>query len=147
MEEWSGSYEADLSFWVIPYWELLLALMAFLMTFGVTYFKSHRLEKFKLSCVPYVSPVDENLTMIATRAGCKNWKLLAKINKLKFPFMVARGQTILAPKNMAAPAPAPTPVAPQPVQPVQPAPTPAPTPVPPNNPTPNQPPNANPSQQ
>lgn len=102
LEEWSGSYTEDLSFWIIPYWEFLLAIMVFVGTFGFTYFRSHRLEKFRSHCSQYVSPIDENLTVIAARAGV-SWKMLAKINKLKFPYMVARGQAILAPLSAAAP--------------------------------------------
>ncbi len=115
MMAWSGTYEESLNFWVVPYFELLLTLFVFMGTFGVTYFRTHRVQKFKASCTAYASPVDESLTTIATRYGAP-WKLLAKVNGLKFPFMVARGQTILVPNKAGAAA---VPVA-QPSSPVAP---------------------------
>ncbi|MBT5016823.1 DUF916 domain-containing protein [Candidatus Peregrinibacteria bacterium] len=101
LAQWSGSYEESLSFWIIPYREMLLALLIFVVTFGVMFVRIQQVEKFKKQCAPYCSPIDENLTVIAGRLGV-SWKKIAKLNKLKFPYMVARGQTILAPQGPAA---------------------------------------------
>ena len=41
---------------------------------------------------------DSSLPIVAQKWGV-NWKLLAKVNKIKSPYVVIKGQKILAPPN------------------------------------------------
>ncbi len=96
IETMSGVVEREISFWVIPYNALLLAVFSFAVMFAYLSYRGRKMRLVMQACQPYVSQADESITTIATRLSVP-WKPLAKINHLKFPFIVAKGQTIMAP--------------------------------------------------
>ncbi|HCW32640.1 MAG: hypothetical protein UT36_C0001G0202 [Candidatus Peregrinibacteria bacterium GW2011_GWF2_39_17] len=91
-----GDLEKILSFWIIPYKEVGVSFLVFFMIFGILAYRYQRSMALLKNCKPYISPIEESITSIAQKYGI-SWKVLAKINKIKFPFIVHENQSILIP--------------------------------------------------
>jgi hypothetical protein len=99
--------ERTLSFWIIPTKELLISFAISLICFFVLMYRSRRFQKLLSATQSYQWPTDESLVAIATRYKT-DWKLLAKLNKIKSPYMVFTGQTLRLPTPDNTPAPQPS---------------------------------------
>ena len=88
----------SISFWIIP-WGMITAFIIILFS-GVGSFcvSLYRRKKLLETCEKYVIKGNENIISIANTRNI-DWKLLAKINKLKPPFVVRKGDSIWAPKK------------------------------------------------
>lgn len=88
----------NISFWVIP-WDIaavVLGILAILAIWGLSRFLI--MKKLKKSSKPYQVQENETLVSIAQNAGV-NWKKLAKLNKLKPPFAIKKGDVLNVPSK------------------------------------------------
>lgn len=87
---------ASLVIWIIPY--TLLAILGVLVFLIVLIYYLWRLMVYKQreKMLHYRVQKGENLLMIANKFK-KNWRVIAKINKLKPPYAVKEGQILLIP--------------------------------------------------
>ncbi|MFC1751311.1 hypothetical protein ACFL2V_21240, partial [Pseudomonadota bacterium] len=87
-----------ITMWVIP-WGLMLCLLVIAGISGGTYgWYRKKLNEIIAHCEKYQIRIDEDIMHIA-EARKVSWKLLVKINKLKAPYIVRKGHTILVPKK------------------------------------------------
>jgi len=86
----------EIPFWVIR-WDIMIWILAALaaITSALVY-KSFMLKSMKKNSNKYQIQAGDTLESIAKKAGI-NWKLLGKMNKLKPPYTLEKGQTILVP--------------------------------------------------
>ncbi len=85
-----------ITFWIIP-WNLayvVLGLIIILLVYVVS--KTVSMQKLKKSAHSYEVQQDETLVGIAQKAGI-DWKKLAKLNKLKPPYTIKKGQNLQVP--------------------------------------------------
>lgn len=85
-----------ITFWIIP-WNIaavVIFVIATLLIFVVS--KTVSMQKLKKSSKSYEVREDETLVGIAEKAGI-NWKKLAKLNKLKPPYTIKKGQRLQVP--------------------------------------------------
>ncbi len=137
-----------ISFWIIPWGQILLVGSLILLIILHFIIKKIRLKMLIKKCRPYTIKEGDTLINIA-QAYKINWKKLAKINNLQPPYSLAPGSSILVPQPKlktppAAPPQTKPPQTPPPTKPTTPAAPPAQTPpqpqTPPTQATPQQPP-------
>lgn len=90
-----------ISIWVIP-WRDLIALTIVLLVLAVVIYTIIFWRKRKYSTRGwklYTISLGENLVTIADKYNI-SWKFLAKANKLKKPYIIKEGQTILVPDSI-----------------------------------------------
>jgi hypothetical protein len=83
---------------ILPLIETIISLVVFLIVFFIL-FKRHR--KYKQAIKTYTSTTskkDEPVTVVAARYNV-NWKFFAKVNNVKSPYFVTKGQKLLVPKK------------------------------------------------
>jgi LysM repeat protein len=87
------SYPQKITFWVIPWGEILVVGLIILVNviFFLTSFLLKRREKKHHR--EYIVKVGDDLESIAKEFGM-NWKRLAKLNKIKAPFKIKEGEKI-----------------------------------------------------
>lgn len=84
----------EINFTVI-WWDLIILVSLFIILFtGYVVYKLSHLSSLRKKCVLYTVKPNETLSFIAKETGT-NWKLLAKINKIKPPYTIEPGQKIL----------------------------------------------------
>lgn len=88
--------DRSLSIWIIPIKEIMISFVISLICFFILMYRNHRFQKLLSATQSYQWPTDESLVAIATRYKT-DWKLLAKLNKIKSPYMVSTGQTLRLP--------------------------------------------------
>jgi len=86
------------SFWIIP-WTLIfiVVLLAMIIIFGKLFLRLYY-AKLKLKMVRYKKTKNETLTEIADKFNVK-WKKLARINNLKPPYILKKGDILFIPKK------------------------------------------------
>lgn len=102
----SDALEKTTGFMIIPVKELIASLVVFVITFALFYRRYRKYSKAINSYVSYNSKKDEPLAILAAHYGV-DWKFLAKINKIKAPYIVFKGQQILVPPKAISEAVAP----------------------------------------
>ena len=86
-----------LTFNVIPWLFIFMTfLVIFLLTFLFIYYRIKNEKKQKQLKI-YISDSKDTITSIAKKHNC-NWKDLAKLNKLKAPYIIKKGTKIKLPK-------------------------------------------------
>lgn len=96
-EEDSGTWEKTVSFWIIPWKEIFVSILVFLVVLGWLKYNEYRARRIQKMCVAYKFPQAQNLFDLASQFHV-DWKQLAKINKIKAPYRIEPEQTILIPK-------------------------------------------------
>jgi hypothetical protein len=94
----SGTLEKTMLFLIIPWLEVLITFFVFLGALGFFLWRAKKFEAFVKSLKAKKMTKTESLTVLAANCGA-NWKLLAKANKIKSPYLVQKGQTVLLPKK------------------------------------------------
>lgn len=109
MDNESGStletLEKSTSFMIIPVKEILISFGVFVLAFALFYRRYHKYAKALNSYTGYTSKKDEPLAILAAHYGV-DWKFLAKLNKIKAPYIVFKGQQILVPPKTGGGLPA-----------------------------------------
>ena len=87
-----------ISFWMFP-WAIPIsvAILIIILIFGKLFWRLHY-AKTKLKMIPYKMTKKENLIEIADRLNV-SWKKLARINNLKSPYTLKRGETLFIPQK------------------------------------------------
>jgi hypothetical protein len=84
----------EASIWVIPYTEIFLTLLALAAVAGYFFWNKKRYSG--KGWVKYSVKAGENIMGVAAKHAI-DWKLLAKTNRLKSPYTLAKGMEILVP--------------------------------------------------
>ena len=88
----------EIKIWVIPWREMAIASVLFLLAFAA--YEAWRLYHKKkyggIGWVPYAVQKGEDVVGLALQNNV-NWKVLVKVNKLKAPYSLETGRTILIP--------------------------------------------------
>lgn len=95
-EDEYATMEQTLTFFIIPMREVIISLIVFLIVFLLLFMKHLKFKKTLTKCTKYKTIKNESITDIATKKVV-DWKLLAKINNLKPPYVIEKGTTILIP--------------------------------------------------
>ncbi|MBT6068727.1 LysM peptidoglycan-binding domain-containing protein [Candidatus Peregrinibacteria bacterium] len=82
----------------LPWLYIALAAGFILLLIFFLLWKRHRLHALKASMVSYKAKKGDTIYELAAKYGIK-WKLLAKLNKVKAPYMLLPGQVIVVPKK------------------------------------------------
>jgi hypothetical protein len=80
-------------------WRESIVIFTLLLLFGIAWNVWTKLQKRKYSnteWVPYVIDENDTITRLAEKSG-KDWKILAKVNNIKPPYLLPVGETILIP--------------------------------------------------
>ncbi|MBU1018569.1 DUF916 domain-containing protein [Patescibacteria group bacterium] len=88
--------EDTITFFIIPMREVIISLIIFLIIFLVLFIKHLKFKKTLTKCTKYKAIKNESITDIATKKVV-DWKLLAKINNLKPPYVIEKDTIILIP--------------------------------------------------
>ena len=88
----------EISFSIIPWNKILLAIFILLIPIAFCLIRKIKLEKAISSSEKYIVKEQDNLISIAKEHNL-NWKYLAKINQLKAPYIIKTNTEILIPKN------------------------------------------------
>ncbi|MBT5338528.1 DUF916 domain-containing protein, partial [Candidatus Falkowbacteria bacterium] len=83
--------QREISFWIIPVKEIAGAIIVFIIVFTVLFLRRHRYQKLLKIWKSKTIMQDSSLPIVAQKWGV-NWKLLAKVNKIKSPYVVIKGQ-------------------------------------------------------
>lgn len=86
----------ELSFSVVPWFHISIVVFVLLILIALLLYKYIRLCNAKKKSVPYTVKEGDTITGISQKNGL-NWKLLAKLNKLKAPYTLSVGQKLLLP--------------------------------------------------
>jgi hypothetical protein len=89
-----GQLEKTVDFSVIPWTILVLALVLLILIAPIVVIRKMRRKSFLGKCVPYQVVEGETLMSIA-RKNRLDWRKLAKINNLKAPYELSKGQKIM----------------------------------------------------
>lgn len=92
------SFSKSLNILIIPWLEIGLALALIVIIISLFVHSKHKLRRTIKSSEKYQAKQGDSITEIA-KANNVDWKLLAKINKLKPPYEIKPGQEILIPKE------------------------------------------------
>lgn len=84
--------------WVIPWKELIGFGVLVVMFFSYWLFRSLHFDRIKENADAYVVQQGDNVQDLAKASGV-SWRLLVKLNNLKPPFVLEKGQEILIPKK------------------------------------------------
>lgn len=125
-EKDEGKWEKSLTIWLIPIKEMVASLMIFAIAFAVLQYKGKRFQAMLKSWSQYRVKENENLMSIAQMQKI-DWKFLAKMNKIKAPYILTPGQTLLVPapiQNTNSQIPNTSPLFPNLINASQPTPTP-----------------------
>lgn len=88
----------ELQFWVMP-WEIIFIVILILIAISGIMIQRKRIwKKYMANAEAYVVQEGEDIGDIAKNHHI-NWKRLAKFNKLKAPYLVDKGQTLMVPKQ------------------------------------------------
>ncbi len=86
----------SVTFIILPIVETIVSILAFLIAFAFLYIKEAKMKKLLAEGKKYTAKKNENLMDIALSKGV-DWKLLSKMNKIKPPYFVMKGTTIIIP--------------------------------------------------
>lgn len=86
------------TFWVLPWGMITIVILLVLGAGGSYSVHNLRIRRIASNSEKYHVNINESIISIAKRRGIK-WKLLAKINKLKPPYVIKKGDIILVPKK------------------------------------------------
>jgi len=88
----------EINFTIID-WKIVVAILSLLaIIIGTTLYKTLKMHSLKKISKNYVVKEDDTLENISKKAGV-NWKLVAKLNKLKPPYTLQKGQNISLPSK------------------------------------------------
>lgn len=88
--------ERTIHYNIIPWLSIAILVFVFVLAGIVWYISKQQWEGYLKRCDDYIVNDNETLVLIAKKYGI-SWKKLAKMNKLKAPFEVKSGQTLLVP--------------------------------------------------
>jgi len=94
----SPTEKLSLSFWVVP-WEIIFTIFIIALIFA-TYILKQKIayKKYIFNSKQYIATEEDDLEKIAKKHDIA-WKKLAKYNKLKPPYIVKTGDTLMVPKK------------------------------------------------
>ena len=88
----------SITMWIIP-WGIIFIIIVFTAIMAMSYIRhKKRLLVIISGCENYRVNAEEDIMHIAETKNI-SWKLLAKINKIKPPYTIRKGSTILVPKK------------------------------------------------
>ena len=90
--------EKTITFIIIPVKELLVSFILFLIVFAILYGRERKKETLVKNCKRVIVSRDESVLELA-KTNNVDWKLLAKINKIKAPYEIPKGTTVLIPPS------------------------------------------------
>lgn len=96
LKKYSGSETHSVSFFILPIKELLATIAIFILSFIILFIKHIKFAKLIASCKESIVKKDDSLIAFASHNKI-DWKLLAKINKIKSPYIITKGEKILIP--------------------------------------------------
>lgn len=86
----------ELSFSVIPWFHISIVVFVLLVLIALLLYKYIRLCNAKKKSMTYAVKEGDTITGISQKNGL-NWKLVAKLNKIKAPYTLSAGQKLLLP--------------------------------------------------
>jgi len=92
----SSVYQQKITINLTPWYIIAIILLVVLLLIGTTTFKIISRKQLLAKCKTYKITKDDTITSLAKKAGI-SWQTLAKINKIKSPYLLKEGQTILLP--------------------------------------------------
>jgi hypothetical protein len=97
---YAGSLEKSVQILILPMKELAFAAVLFVLSFAFFYWRGKKWERVLATLKPKTIAKTESLTVLADHYNI-DWKLLAKANAIKAPYIVQKGQKILLPSKGA----------------------------------------------
>lgn len=94
--KYSGSESNTISFFIIPVKEMLATVGVFVLSFAFFFWQHRKIVALIAKCKTVMVKKDESLLTFAPRNKA-DWKILAKINKIKSPYVITKGSKILVP--------------------------------------------------
>lgn len=91
-----GEKTATISVNIIPWTTLLIILILIVLIAALVIYHQGRIKKLRKNSTTYVVQQGETLNEIAKKSGV-DWKLVAKLNKMKPPYELTPNQKILIP--------------------------------------------------
>ncbi len=86
----------EIDFSVTPWNYIFIALAVVLLVIGVSAYRLISFTALKKTYIPYKVAEKDTLEKIASARNA-NWKKIAKVNKIKAPYTITEGKTILVP--------------------------------------------------